>query len=129
VLRALLARVLFEAVGEMHTRHAILFHMVRSDLSVHAAKAWLSVRENGSHQGLARFPQPPLGLEYLGSVVRGLSPQYYMYLYRTNTRRFDYCCTRMCQSKAESESKSTCISHYEQEPQKVLILHDSAQMS
>jgi hypothetical protein len=34
---------LIESVGEMHTRHAILFHMVRSDLSVHAAKAWLLV--------------------------------------------------------------------------------------
>jgi hypothetical protein len=43
VLRALLERVLIESVGEMHTRHAILFHMVRSDLSVHAAKAWLLV--------------------------------------------------------------------------------------
>jgi hypothetical protein len=43
VLRALLGRVLIESVSEMHTRHAILFHMVISDLSVHAAKAWLLV--------------------------------------------------------------------------------------
>jgi hypothetical protein len=57
VLRALLGRVLIESVGEMHTRHAILFHMVRSDLSVHAAKACWLVRGSGSHQGPARFPQ------------------------------------------------------------------------
>jgi hypothetical protein len=79
VLQALLARVLIESVGEMHIRHAIVFHMVRCDLSVHVAKAWrCGCQDMYVHQGPARFPQPHLGLEYRGSVVSGSSPQYIM---------------------------------------------------